>query len=539
MSPRVDEIVAEAIQRLPIGIAVSFGGAVVFANELAQRCAASTSDEIELDGRKLRRKTGEIAGPRGEKIVVTSFVDVTTELALEDDLFRRAYFDDLTGLPNRSLLAHTVQTLIASNPAGTFGLAFIDLDGFKHINDYYGHAVGDALLVRVAQRLSEELRPNDVLARLGGDEMMLLLPGSSAEDLVERIPQVLGRLKAPFFIDGHEIFASASIGVSRYPDDGRSYDELCTNADSAMYRVKSGTKGAIEFFDGARPTVSSERARVEQRLRLVIRDKRICCAYQPKIDFRSGEVSGIEVLLRWRDEDGVANPPGDFVNLAVDIGLMDEISHMVFAETVDAIPLIDDAFGPNVSISLNVAARQASDQRYMRTLVDALAATGQASRFMLELTEEAFVAGQRFQRDLLPMVKAIGAGVSIDDFGVGYSSLATLCDITADELKVDRSFITGIHERPRSQGILRAIESLGNGLGMSIVVEGVETEEELDYLRRATSIRLAQGFYFARPMLLDEIPAARDYSNRAQSSARAGSVSRESAARLPAISRVA
>jgi diguanylate cyclase (GGDEF)-like protein len=540
MSPRIDEIVAEAIQRLPVGIAVSVGGSVVFANELAQRCAASKSNEIQIDGRKLRRKTNEIIGPRGDKIVVTSFVDVTTELALEDDLFRRAYFDDLTGLPNRALLAHTVETLIAGDAGGTFGLAFIDLDGFKHINDYYGHAVGDALLVRVAQRLSEELGPSDVLARLGGDEMMLLLPGASAADLEARIPKVLGRLKAPFFIEGHEIFASASIGVSRYPDDGRSYDQLCTNADSAMYRVKSGTKGAIEFFDGARPTVTSERARIEQRLRLVIRDKRICCAYQPKVDFRSGEVSGIEVLLRWRDEDGVANPPGDFVNLAVDLGLMDEISHMVFAETVGAMPLIDEAFGSDVSISLNVAARQANDQRYMRGAVDALVATGQASRFMLELTEEAFVSGQRFQDELLPMVREAGMRVSIDDFGVGYSSLATLCDITADELKVDRSFITAIHERQRSQGILRAIESLGNGLGMSIVVEGVETGEELDYLRRGTSIRLAQGFYFARPMLLEEIPAARSYgSNRTSSSARAGSATRESTGRSPAVSRVA
>jgi EAL domain-containing protein (putative c-di-GMP-specific phosphodiesterase class I) len=244
--------------------------------------------------------------------------------------------------------------------------------------------------------------------------------------------------------------------------------------------------------------------RTEQRLRLAIRDQRLGCAYQPKVDFRSGEVIGLEVLLRWRDEDGFIHPPGEFVNLAVELGLMDEITHLVLAETVESMDRINEAFGPEVTISINVAAKQADEPLFMRSLVDALVSTGYPERFMLELTEEAFLAKSRFQRDVLPMIRAIGAKVSIDDFGVGYSSLAALADITADEIKVDRSFITAIHQRPRSQSILKAIESLAGALDMSIVVEGVESFEELAYLQAATRIRKAQGYYFARPQFLDE-----------------------------------
>ncbi|MDR6874851.1 EAL domain-containing protein (putative c-di-GMP-specific phosphodiesterase class I) [Bosea sp. BE125] len=184
---------------------------------------------------------------------------------------------------------------------------------------------------------------------------------------------------------------------------------------------------------------------------------------------------------------------------------MDEITHLVLAEATAAIDRIDGAFGATSTISLNVAARQADEPVFMRSLVEAIEATGRAQRFMIELTEEAFLSKSRFQTQVLPMIREIGARVSIDDFGVGYSSLAALADITADEIKVDRSFITAIHQRPRSQSILKTIESLADALDMSIIVEGVETVEELLYLQAATRIRLAQGYYFAKPMFLDEI----------------------------------
>ena len=503
----------EMLDALPVGItAVAASGAALYANRAGSAHAALPAGQRvrEINGRTIRVEQFRLPID-GETCEVRLSFDVTEQRRLEDDLFRRAYFDDLTGLPNRGLIEQSVASLIETGGGGAvFGLAFVDLDGFKNINDYYGHAVGDALLVKIAQRLSRELRPTHLLARVGGDEFVLLLsPVASLPALGEDVQRFLERLKVPFFIDGHEILTSASIGVSLYPADGSSFETLCANADRAMYRSKGGTKGSVQFFDPSLSRASSEPMKIEQRLRLAIRDRRLCCAYQPKLDFRSGDVAGVEVLLRWRDDEGLIHPPGDFVNLAVELGLMDEITLLGLAETVDAVDRINEAFGPNSTISINVAARQADDPLFMRSLIDAIESTGYARRFMLELTEEAFLSKSRFQTQVLPMVREIGARVSIDDFGVGYSSLSALADITADEIKVDRSFITSIHRRPRSQSILKAIESLANALDMSIVVEGVETLEELVYLQGATRIRLAQGYYFARPMFLDELSQSR------------------------------
>jgi diguanylate cyclase (GGDEF)-like protein len=500
------------LDAIPIGIAASNSGIRFFANKtaLAHSNLVSGSNEATLDGRTIR--TQRLSVPiDGEPHEVQLSFDVTEQRKLEDELFQQAFFDSLTGLPNRELMARTVGALIeAGGDKPAFALAFVDLDGFKRINDYFGHPVGDALLVKIAKRLSEQLRPTDMLARVGGDEFVLLLsPFTTIDALSADIERFLSRLKDPFFIEGQEVFTSASIGISLYPADGATYEALCSNADRAMYRSKGGTKGGVHFFNPAVDPASSERAKTEQRLRFAIRDRRLCCAYQPKMDFRSNELVGFEVLLRWRDEEGLIHPPGDFVNLAVDLGLMDEIAHLVLAETIGSIDQINEAFGASSTISINVAARQADDPIFMRSFCDEIEATGYARRFMLELTEEAFLSKSKFQAEVLPMVREIGARVSIDDFGVGYSSLAALADITADEIKVDRSFITAIHQRPRSQSILKAIESLAEALDMSIIVEGVETFEELLYLQAATRIRLAQGFYFAKPMFLDEFGQSR------------------------------
>jgi EAL domain-containing protein (putative c-di-GMP-specific phosphodiesterase class I) len=263
-------------------------------------------------------------------------------------------------------------------------------------------------------------------------------------------------------------------------------------------------KGGAILFDASMGHAATARMAHEQRLRLAIRDRRFCCAFQPKVDLRTHAVVGLEVLLRWRDEQGLIQAPGDFVSLAVELGLINEITHLVLAETMRLIEDIDRVFGEQATISLNVAAKQAEDIKFMLAFIDALSATGCPKRFMIELTEEAFFAKSRFQSEVLPKLRSIGTKVSIDDFGVGYSSLAALADITADEIKIDRSFITDIHRRPRSQSVLRAIESLSHALGMSITAEGVETFEELAYLEMATSIHHAQGYFFSKPLMLDQ-----------------------------------
>src|SRR5262249_10825357 len=258
------------------------------------------------------------------------------------------------------------------------------------------------------------------------------------------------------------------------------------------------------------------RTRIEQSLRLAILEKRFCCAFQTKVDIRTQEIKGIEALVRLRDDDGVIQAPGTFINLAVELGLIDELTHLVLAEIVKSIDLINETFGPNTLISINVAAKQAGNVDFMRSFAQALEATGFPRRFMIEVTEDAFVAKSHFQEQILPIFRKLGVGISIDDFGIGYSSLSALADITADEIKIDRSFITDIHKRPRSQGILRAIESLSEALGMNVVAEGIETFEELAYLQAATRIRCAQGYYFSRPIFLEELKPAIPFASEAR-----------------------
>ena len=441
------------------------------------------------------------------QLLLSSSADISEQKAVEDHLFRSAYFDELTQLPMRRVIEHRANNLIQHGGAGPrFALAFLDIDNFKHINDYYGHPIGDALLIEVAKRLGLDLRESDMLSRLSGDEFMLLLnPIRNEAEVAEYIQATLQRLKAPFFIDGSEIFASTSIGVSLYPDHGRSYDVLRQNADIAMYRVKNDGKGSAAFFDSTMEHEALERMKIEQSLRLAILEKRFCCAFQAKVDIRTRDIKGIEALVRLRDDEGVIQAPGTFINLAVELGLIDELTHLVLAEIVKSIDLINETFGPNTTISINVAAKQAGNPEFMRSFAQALQATGFPRRFMIEVTEDAFVTKTHFQDEILPIFRQLGVGISIDDFGIGYSSLSALADITADEIKIDRSFITDIHLRPRSQGILRAIESLSEALGMTVVAEGIETFEELAYLQAATRIRYAQGYYFSRPIFLEEL----------------------------------
>lgn len=450
-------------------------------------------------------------------LLISSSTDISEQKALEDHLFRSAYYDELTGLPTRRVIEHRANHLLQREARGRFALAFLDIDNFKHINDYYGHAIGDALLVEVARRIGLNLRESDMLSRISGDEFLLLLtPIQSESEVAEYIEFTLQRLKAPFFIDGSEIFASTSIGVSLYPEHGRSYDVLRQNADIAMYRVKNDGKGAAAFFDAGMEREALARMKIEQSLRHAILEKRFCCAFQPKVDIRTRDIKGIEALVRLRDDEGVIQAPGTFVNLAVELGLIDELTHLVLAEIVKSIDLINDTFGHDTSISINVAAKQAGNPAFMRSFAGAIEATGFPKRFMIEVTEDAFVTKTHFQDEILPILRNLGVRISIDDFGIGYSSLSALADITADEIKIDRSFITDIHKRPRSQGILRAIESLSEALGMTVIAEGLETFEELAYLQAATNIRYAQGYYFSRPIFLEELKPATPLASEAR-----------------------
>jgi diguanylate cyclase (GGDEF)-like protein/PAS domain S-box-containing protein len=541
-------LLAQIVEQLPIALTVQdHDGRFILAN-----AAAATSLDIPLDAligaspadflppaeaaarrqwesnliRSGKASTIEekVAGPHGaqtwltwhqpvrladQTLLMTSSLDITARKEIEDALLQRVNFDDLTGLPNRILIREHVDRIL-HDPHRRFALAFIDLDNFKHINDYYSHAVGDALLLKIARRIAKRLRDSDMVARISGDEFLLLLDPITDDDQIKAIvAQILWDLKQPFHIEAFEVFTSASIGVSIHPEHGLTYEELRRNADSAMYRAKGEAKGDAVYFDLHMGQAITARMELEQRLRLAIRDRRFCCAFQPKVDIRSQAVVGFETLVRWRDDEGEIHPPSSFIDLAIELGLIDTITRFVLAETLRSIELLDREFGPTTTFSVNVAAKQASDLNFMLSFVEILRASAFAPRIMIELTEDAFAAKSRFQMQILPRLRELGVRVSIDDFGTGYSSLSALADITADELKVDRSFISAIHERPRSQSVLRAIESLGHALGMSIVAEGVETFEELAYLQAATRIPCAQGYYFSKPFFLAEAAGAK------------------------------
>jgi len=456
----------------------------------------------------------------GRPLLLSASLDFTERKQAEMELSRRAYFDDLTGLPNRALIQEQVEQLTEANPRARFALALLDIDNFKHINDYYTHAIGDALLIKVAQRIAAHIRPSDVLGRVSGDEFLLIFhPIDREEHLADLVGALLQQLRQPFLIEGFEILTSASIGLSIYPDHGLSYEMLRRGADTAMCRVKESAKGDAAVFDAEMARAMTVRMAQEQRLRLGIRDGRFCCAFQPKFDIRTQEVVGVEALIRLRDEDGIMQGPSGFIGLAIELGLINDLTRLALAEIVKSIDLLDDAFGPATPISINVAAKQAGDREFMAAFCEELSATDYASRFIIEVTEEAFLAKSDFLTHVLPMVREVGARISVDDFGTGYSSLAVLADITADEIKIDRSFITNIHQRPRSQAVLKAIEALSEALGMTIVAEGVETFEEVAYLQAATRIRFAQGYYFAKPVLLEELAPMPRVVDAARSSA--------------------
>lgn len=444
----------------------------------------------------------------GEKLMVCTSIDITDRRRVEQEFERLAFYDPLTGLPNRALIQKRVDAALTEHAdRGMFALAFIDLDNFKNINDYHGHVIGDELLRAVAARIGSQIRPCDTLARISGDEFLLLVnPLEDPEILPLLMDRIIDAMKASFIVDGRTVLASATIGTSIFPLHGRSYDTLQRCADSAMYHAKSSRKGSTCGFDSVMSDAIA-RLDLEQRLRNAVRGRNFRTYLQPKVAVRTGRVVGFEALVRWMEADREVLGPDDFIALATETGLIDAITHFVLEDVAQFLPRLQSRFGENISISINIAARQASDVPFMASLMDYLQAQGIAASVILELTEDALVTTQNFQNHVLPRLRAMNVRVSIDDFGTGFSSLSKLADITADEIKVDRTFISSIHEQPRNQDILRAIESLCQALRIEVVVEGVETADELAYLERCTSIQLVQGYYFGRPQPIESILA--------------------------------
>ena len=427
--------------------------------------------------------------------------------ASQQALRHRANHDQLTGLPNRAYVGELVSEAIARRkPDESLALAFIDLDDFKQVNDIHGHAAGDALLKEISGRVHAMIRRSDVFGRISGDEFVIVLnPVMRLTDVSGLIHRIGDRLQEPFRIGSAEIHPSASIGVAIHPMHGEGYETLRRHADMAMYRAKTQRKGSIAFFDHQLGREATRKHALEQQLRDALEARAFHCSLQQKVDIGTGAIAGFEVLLRWIDRAGAVHAPGTFLPLATELGLLNDITGLIVDELVQALPRLDARFGTAVRYSINVSPTQAVNMRFMQKLVHQLWETGRARDFILELTEESLAAAEPLQSRILPLLRTAGIGISIDDFGTGYSSLAKLAELTVDELKIDRSLISSIHARPRNQSILRAIESMGTALGILVVAEGVETEEEAHYLMAHTGLRIGQGYRFHRPQLLSDL----------------------------------
>ena len=523
-------LIGEAIAALPVAVEIrTAAGERVYANPAAEAVAGPKGARETLM-RGGRAALVEAADFRFgfDAYRVSALVDIDDERRLQDELFQRAYYDPLTKLPSRAFFEEAVaRSLSGASGEARFAVAAIGFDQFDAINEFYGRPAGDALLAEAARRVSESIGGDDVAARFGGDQFAVLTAqAGEPEAALTRIEQLLARLRDPFYVSGVEILLSTSAGISVYPIHDDDAAGLIAKAEAALSQAKRRYRGQARLYDPVIAQRALERARLEQSLRLAIRDRRFACALQPKVDFRAGKIAGLEVLMRWRDENGEARSPGDLIAFAVNLGLMNEMTELLFEETLASLDAIDATFGPGLRLGFNIAAQQAGDTRFMRAFVDRLAASGQARRFMIELTEEALLRASQFQLQIAPLLREIGAKISIDDFGVGYSSLSTLAEIEADEIKVDRSFITAIHQRPRNQGLLRAIESLGEALNTPVMVEGVETKEELAYLRDHSRVNVAQGYLFSRPVVIGRTDNLGDDAQTARVDGRASEPSR-------------
>ncbi len=327
--------------------------------------------------------------------------------------------------------------------------------------------------------------------------------------VLETVSKSLADLREPFLLRGRQLMISASVGVAICPDHGTSIDELRRNADMAMYRAKHSTRGGVMLYHPSMGTAVASKLDKEQRLRRAVAERRFRAAVQPKVDLATLDVVGFEVLARQVDENGVVGTSADFIDLAIQAGLLDEITDIVLDDALITLPTLDGEFGTHTTFSVNVSTRQATDPVRLRSFLDRIVDSGYAPRFTLEVTEDALLAIDVFRDEIMPLITAAGIGVSIDDFGTGYASLSRLLTITANEIKIDRSFVTALPERPRSQVMLKAMETIGSELGATVVAEGIETVDELSYLRTHTGVHVAQGFLFSKPMLPADLVARR------------------------------
>ncbi|MEZ5729286.1 MAG: EAL domain-containing protein [Burkholderiaceae bacterium] len=422
----------------------------------------------------------------------------------EQHLVTSALYDPLTGLANRTLLTDRIRQTIALSERHRqpFSIAVLDMDRFKFVNDSLGHSVGDTLLREVARRLKQAVRESDTVARLGGDEFVLLLAGdrSAAEQVAER---VLEAARDPMQHNGHHIDINLSIGIAVYPEHGQDDLTLLRNADTAMYRAKRQQLGKITF-DGDAHELRRSYLSMHGELRAALEAGQFELDFQPKLDLHSGLIVGVEGLVRWNHPTRGRIPPGEFIPFAEQSGFMREISRWVIGAGARAAAQLEK-MNLDVKVAVNVSALDIQRPDFSRLVAEVIQQVGvRPDRLCLEITESGVVSESDNALRNLKQISALGVRLAVDDFGTGYATLTQLQQLPVNELKIDRSFVSGMHQNRGNQTIVRSTVDLAKQLGLKVVAEGVETVHELRLLARIGCDQV-QGYYVAKPMPADEL----------------------------------
>ena len=434
---------------------------------------------------------------------VATHQDVTEQRRSEAKIAYYAHHDSLTGLPNRMRLNSDLDRALTYAKRGEIvAVHMIDLDNFKSVNDTLGHPVGDKLLKMVADRLNEQLRETDTVARMGGDEFAIVErqigASAGAASLATRITSIIGE---PYEVDGHRIVIGTSIGIAVGPQDGASSEELMRNADLALYRAKAEGRGTFRFFEPSMDAQMQERSQLERELREAVEHNQFELHYQPIMNVESNEISGFEALLRWRHPQKGLVPPGVFIPLAEETRLIVPIGEWVLKEACAAAT----SWPEDTRIAVNLSAAQFRLGNIRQVVAEALAASGLAPhRLELEITESLLLDGNEATLATLHHLRDLGAHITMDDFGTGYSSLSYLQSFPFDKIKIDKSFVQGIGEDGKSQKIVRAVTTLANGLGIRTTAEGVESSAQLDAVRLEGCTEI-QGFLMSRPLTFSDV----------------------------------
>jgi diguanylate cyclase (GGDEF)-like protein len=410
-------------------------------------------------------------------------------------------------LPNRLLLNDRIGQAIAmaQRHLGKVALLFLDMDGFKHINDSLGHPAGDKLLQSIANRLRDCVRAPDTVSRQGGDEFIVLLQEvKEPEDVAIAAKRLLKSLSETYSMGQRNLHITTSIGVSLYPDDGLDAETLIKNADTAMYQAKENGRQTYQFFKSEMNVKAVERQSIEEDLRRALERKEFSLHYQPKINLKTGAITGAEALLRWMHPTRGSIPPLQFIPIAEDSGLILSIGSWVMREACRQARVWRDAGLPLDTMAVNVSAVQFRNENFLDDLFATLTETGLDPKFLeLELTESVLMKHTELAASILKILRGKGVQVSVDDFGTGYSSLSYLQKFPLDALKIDQSFVRWITTNPNEATLVSAIIHMGQSLHLRVIAEGVETAEDLAFLK-AHNCDEAQGYYFSRPVPADQ-----------------------------------